>query len=78
MSRTDKDLPHRLSDAPPWRRWWKRPVPSWYINHRWSAPDRMAARLAGQHARAEHRAGLRPEVDPPTFQHRRDASWEWN
>ncbi|MGW0435498.1 hypothetical protein ACWDV4_23535 [Micromonospora sp. NPDC003197] len=58
-------------------RWYNSP-PRWFINHRWSAPDRMAARIAGQVARAEHRAGLMPDVDPPTFQHRQGCFWEWN
>ncbi|MEH1166047.1 hypothetical protein V6V47_11750 [Micromonospora sp. CPCC 205539] len=78
MSRTDKDRPRRFRDDPPWRCWWKRSAPHWYINQRWSARDRLAVRLAGQLARAEHRAGRTPEAEPPTLQHRHCASWEWN
>lgn len=78
MSRTDKDRPWRLrAHDRPWQHWWATSPPAWFINHRWTAPDRMRARIAGQTARAEHRAGLVPDVDPPTFQHRHGASWDW-
>ena len=79
MSRTDKDVPrwvahergeHDLA-------WRQSAPPRFYINHIWTAPDRMAARLTAQIARAEHRAGLVPDVDPPTGQHRNGAKWMW-
>ncbi|BCJ65112.1 hypothetical protein [Polymorphospora rubra] len=75
MSRTDKDLPRRLRGER--RRWYDSP-PAWFINHSWSARDRLAARIAGQTARAEHRAGHEPEVEPPTDQHRQGAIWDWS
>jgi len=79
MSRTDKDLPLRLrGDDRPWRHWWASSPPAWFVNHQWAARDRMRVRIAGLRARAEHRAGQTPEVDPPTYQHRHGASWEWN
>lgn len=55
------------------------PAPAWYIRHRWSAPDRLAARIACQEARAEYRAGnTEPETEPPTNQHRQCAGWDWH
>lgn len=52
--------------------------PRWFVNHRWSAPDRMAARTACDRARAEHRAGYEPDTEPPTRQHRHGAYWDWS
>lgn len=52
--------------------------PRWFVNHRWSAPDRMAARVACDRARAEHRAGYEPESEPPVRQHRQGARWDWS
>lgn len=79
MSRTDKDLPYRLrrDREPGWRLPYGGPAPRWFIRHRWTAPDRFGARTAGREAVAEHRAGLAPEVEPPTWQHRHGASWDW-
>lgn len=57
---------------------WADSPPRWFVNHRWSAPDRMAARVACDRARAEHRAGNTPETEPPTRQHRHGATWDWN
>jgi hypothetical protein len=51
--------------------------PRWYINVRWTAPDRQAVRRAVQVARAEHRAGHEPDAEPPTGQHRNGAKWMW-
>ncbi len=81
MSRTDKDRPIRIrrdDDRDPCFGYVAKPPPRWYINHRWSAPDRLAVRLNASEAIAEHRAGHEPEAEPPTDQHRHGALWEWN
>ena len=70
MSRTDKDQPangYRL----------RRP-PAWFINHRWSAPDRMRSRVDPRRAVAEHRAAGVVDTWPRTDQHRHGALWDWN
>lgn len=79
VSRTDKDAPYRLrrDQVPAWRLPWGSPPPAWFRRHRWTASDRFRARAAGLAAAGEHRAGLAPEAEPPTFQHRHGAAWDW-
>jgi hypothetical protein len=58
--------------------WRRRSAPRWFINHVWSAPDRMRARIDAQTMRAEHRASGEVDQEPRTAQHRHGALWDWN
>lgn len=51
--------------------------PRWYRRHRWYAGDRFRARTACDTARAQHRASQPVDVEPPTAQHRHNATWDW-
>ena len=52
-------------------------VPRWFINHRWSAPDRQRARIAAINAVKDHRANGGTDIEPPTVQHRQGATRDW-
>lgn len=51
--------------------------PRWYRRHRWYAGDRFRARTACAAAAAEYRATGAADVEPPTVQHRHNATWDW-
>ena len=81
MSRTDKDLPYRIRENLYPAKYWARfgysgvGVPKWYINHVWNAPERLSSRVDCDKAKREFNAGVVPEIEPSTRQHRHCAQW---
>lgn len=79
MSRTDHHAPRWVRERvePDYTLRYYDSPPAWYVNHRWSAPDRLATRVACDRARAEFRATGQVDTIPPVDQHRHGALWDW-
>lgn len=63
---------------PQWeRRSFYRHEPRWFINHVWTARERVAVRDECLRAAKEHRGGGRVDVEPTVRQARHGARWLW-
>ncbi len=63
---------------PEWERHHYPNPPHWYINHVWSARERLAARVDCINAAKQWRAGGDVDVTPTIRQNRHCAQWLWS
>ncbi len=63
---------------PVWERHHCPNPPKWYVNHVWTARERLAARVDCLNAAKEHRGGGGVDTVPTIRQNRHCAQWLWN
>lgn len=68
----------RCSWNPVWERHHYPNPPRWYINHVWTARERLASRTECLKAAKEYRGSGEVETVPTTRQNRHCAQWLWS
>jgi hypothetical protein len=84
MSRTDKDLPHKVAHVPrtgPLAEWcWLCPfrrAPRWAKLAAWTRPDRMSARVLARRAAVDFNTNGDTDIDPVTDYHHHTTDGRW-